>query len=320
MLRTTRGPVSRIVFRVSCLMVASLVLAFLPLLCYGTDGPHKKEMALLLDALQRRCTEYGWTDIRIQDIPWQSYRTSYLKRPLIFVQFGNPRSDCTLFLGGVHGDEIPTVYLMLKLAQHVRSNPAIFSDKCIVIAPLANPDGFFAAPPRRVNARGIDINRNFPTREWSVRALRDWERKYGSNKRYYPGRKGGSETETMFQMALIKRYRPRKILSVHSPLNAYDFDGPSSDLESFSRWVETISQETRHPFKRVGYYPGSLGNYASQERNIFTLTLELPTSDVAKAGEYFRQFQPAILKFLDLPLAMKPPFLRMSSYSKERGR
>ena len=118
-------------------------------------------------------------------------------------------------------------------------------------------------------------------------------------------------------MALIKRYKPKKILAVHSPLNAYDFDGPSSQLGSFSNWVERISQETGHPLKRFGFFPGSLGNYAGQERDIFTLTLELPTSDPAKGSEYFRQFQPALVKFLNLPVFIKPPLLRKSAYTTE---
>jgi murein tripeptide amidase MpaA len=29
--------------------------------------------------------------------------------------------------------------------------------------PVLNPDGMLAAKPRRVNANGVDLNRNFPT-------------------------------------------------------------------------------------------------------------------------------------------------------------
>ena len=282
------------------------------------ESSQKKELKAFLALLEKRCGGYGWTDLKPADLPWQSYRTTQQKRPLIFASFGSPKSDCTLFIGGVHGDELPTVHLMLKLGQFVKTNPVMFKDKYVIIAPLANPDGFFSKPPKRVNAAGIDINRNFPTKTWSTTAPREWKEKYGRNKRYYPGKKAGSERETMFQVALIKRFKPQKILSVHSPLNAYDFDGPSSDLDSFSHWVETVSQETNHPLKRFGFFPGSLGNYAGQERNIFTLTLELPTSDASKGNEYFRQFQPAILKFLNLPISATAPFLRITNYSKRQ--
>jgi len=85
----------------------------------------------------------------------------------------------------------------------------MFKDKCIVIAPLLNPDGFLASSPTRVNANGVDLNRNFPTKDWQAKAIRQWIAK-GKIKRYYPGAKPASEQETLFQMALIKRFNPQK--------------------------------------------------------------------------------------------------------------
>ncbi|HVO65882.1 MAG TPA: M14 family murein peptide amidase A [Syntrophales bacterium] len=259
-----------------------------------------KNINVLLKALESRCIEYGWTDIKPKEIKWEYYRTTQNKYPLIFAQFGSSKKDCILFLGAVHGDELSTVYVLLKFAHYIKDNSSLFKNKCIIIAPLVNPDGFFSKPAQRVNANGIDINRNFPTRDWSAEALRQWEGKYNGNRRYYPGKKPGSEQETLFQIALIKRFKPQKILSVHSPLGFYDFDGPSSDLDSFEHWLEKISRDTNHPLKKYGYFPGSLGNYAGHERDIFTLTLELPSSDPCKGNEYFQQFQTSIVKFINL--------------------
>jgi protein MpaA len=261
-----------------------------------------KNIRPFLEALELRCIEYGWTDIKPTEIKWEYHRTTQHKYPLVFTQFGNSKRDCILFLGAVHGDELSTVYVLLKFAHYIKDNSTLFKDKCIIIAPVVNPDGFFSKPSERVNANGVDINRNFPTRDWSSEAVRQWEGKYHGNRRYYPGKKPGSEQETLFQIALIKRFKPQKILSVHSPLGFYDFDGPSSDLDSFERWLERISRDTNHPLKKYGYFPGSLGNYAGHERDIFTLTLELPSSDVGKGNEYFRKFQTPILKFINLPI------------------
>jgi protein MpaA len=259
-----------------------------------------------INVLEQQSSRYGWIDIKPGEISWEYYRTTKNKHPLMFTYFGNTTGNCILFLGGVHGDELPTVYLMIKLAHYVKDNPALFKDKCIVIAPLVNPDGFLAVSPIRVNANGVDINRNFPTKDWQKDAIRQWIAR-GKNKRYYPGAKPASEQETLFQVALIKRFKPQKILSVHSPLNFFDYDGPSSDLNSFEQWMEKICKETNHPLKKFGYYPGSLGNYAGHERNIFTLTLELPSSDPRNGSEYFQKFQPSILKFINLPIAGSPP-------------
>lgn len=262
-----------------------------------------RDVGKFLTSLEAKCAELGWADISLRGIPWEHHRMTRGRRPLVFCRFGGAKGDCVLFLGGVHGDELPSVYLLLRLAGYIRDNPALFRDKCIVIAPLVNPDGFLSHTPTRVNANGVDINRNFPTRDWQEEAYRRWKSKGNGNRRYYPGRKPGSEQETLFQIALIKRFRPAKILSVHSPLGFYDFDGPSSDLDSFGKWLDGISRETNHPLKKFGYFPGSLGNYAGHERNIFTLTLELPSSDPGKGAEYFRKFQPAFLKFLDMKIS-----------------
>ncbi len=270
------------------------------------------ELKTFLQILDRQNERYGWKDISTGSITWEYHRTTRNHHPLMFTYFGKPSGNCILFLGGVHGDEPPTVYLMFRLAQYLREHPEIVKDKCIVIAPLVNPDGYLAPTPTRVNASGVDLNRNFPTKDWKSDAHRRWVTKGRKNPRYYPGMYAASEQETLFQIALIRRFKPQKILSAHSPLNFFDYDGPSSDLNSFEKWMEKISREANHPLKKFGYYPGSLGNYAGHERNIFTLTLELPTSDPRRGGEYFHKFQAAFVKFIDLPVVGTPPYARLA--------
>lgn len=294
----------------ACVFFCLLVCLAIPRLVTAAEQP-SEELVKYFNALSQSYTRYGWKDIKLDSIAWEYHRKTQNKHPLMFAQFGKPTGDCILFLGGVHGDELPTVYLMFKLAQYLSEHPEVVRDQCIVIAPLVNPDGYLAQSPTRVNAGGVDLNRNFPTRRWKPDAHRQWEIKGKKNPRYYPGPAAGSEQETLFQVALIKRFKPQKILSVHSPLNFFDYDGPSSDLDSFEKWMEKICREANHPLKKFGYYPGSLGNYAGRERNIFTLTLELSTSDPKKGFEYFGKFQPAFLKFINLPVIGTPPYTRL---------
>jgi murein peptide amidase A len=291
----------------SCLFSCFLFFLPSPVFSYTSSTNAFKNY---ISALKQQSSLYEWTDIEPGEISWEYYRTTKNKHPLIFTHFGNSKGNCILFFGGVHGDELPTAYLMFKLAHYIKANPAMFKDKCIIIAPVVNPDGFLASSPARVNASGVDLNRNFPTRDWKEKAMHQWIAK-GKNKRYYPGAKPASEQETLFQMALIKRFQPQKILSIHSPLNFFDFDGPSSDLNSFEQWMEQICKETNHPLKKFGYFPGSLGNYAGHERDIFTLTLELPSSDPGRGHEYFQKFQQSILKFINLPVVGSPPHVKL---------
>jgi len=298
-----------------CVLFCLLVFLALPS-PVSTDDQPSKELKKVLNDLNRQNVLLGWKDIEPGTVAWEYHRITRSKHPLIFARFGKPSGDCILFLGGVHGDELPSVYLMFKLAQYLREHPDSVKEKCIVIAPLVNPDGFLRQTPTRVNANGVDVNRNFPTRHWSPDALREWEAKSKKNPRYYPGPSAASEQETLFQVALIKRFKPQKILSVHSPLNFFDYDGPSADLNSFEKWMEKVCKEANHPLKKFGYYPGSLGNYAGQERNIFTLTLELPTSDPKLGPEYFQKFQPAFFKFISLPVVGIPPYTRLVEASR----
>ncbi len=301
-----------------CLGLCLLSFLVFPIQFYSSDLSFYN-LKRYLTLLDEQFAFYGWTDLNLHDIPWEYHRTSKYKHPLMFVVFNNQAKQYTLFLGGVHGDELPTVYLTFKLAQYVKDNPDLFKNHGIVIAPLLNPDGFLSRPPTRVNASGIDINRNLPTRDWQAKAIRQWTAK-GKRGRYYPGAKQASEQETLFQVALIKRFKPQKILSAHSPLNFFDYDGPSSDLDSFEKWMEQICKESNHPMKKFGYYPGSLGNYAGHERNIFTLTLELPSSDPERSKKYFEKFQASILKFINLPVIGSPPNIRIVNSKKSAGK
>ena len=257
-----------------------------PSLAFDTTTREFKSFATDLKA---HFEKIGWNDLRPEQIDWVYYRKSPLKRPLVFATFGQGANDITIFLGGVHGDESPSVYMMFKLAEFLKANPELYRNKTIVIAPIVNPDGFFKKPQLRTNARGVDINRNFPTRDWRP----------GKKDRYYPGPRASSENETKFQVALINRYKPNKIISVHSPLGFYDYDGPSSDLDSIVVWLKKISKDNGLPFRRYKLYPGSLGNYAGVERKIHTLTLELPSSSPQQGALYFDQFKKTLLEVME---------------------
>lgn len=233
---------------------------------------------------------FGWKDLDAVTLDWEYHRKSQGNRPLIFTTFGKSTGKVVLFLGGVHGDESPPVYIMFRLAQYLSQNPQLFGDWQIILAPLVNPDGFFSRPQRRTNSRGVDINRNFPTRDW----------KKSKKDSYYSGPYASSESETKFQIALLNRFKPTHIISIHSPLGCYDYDGPSSDFDSLVLQLRKVSTENGLPFRRYRVFPGSIGNYAGMDRKIHTLTLELPSSEPRKGSDYFGQFKSMFLDVLDL--------------------
>ena len=171
-----------------------------------------------------------------------------------------------LLLGGIHGDELTASAVVFKWLQWVRIPLA--QEFTWEVVPVVNPDGLLAPKPTRVNARGVDLNRNFPMPGWQQEAPRYWAKVTASDPRRFPGTGPLSEPETRWINAEIDRFKPNVIVSVHAPFGVLDFDGPAPVPERFGRLL----------FSRVGVYPGSLGNYSGRNRNIPVITIELPNA------------------------------------------
>ncbi|MEC5215110.1 protein MpaA [Actimicrobium sp. GrIS 1.19] len=171
-----------------------------------------------------------------------------------------------LLLGGIHGDELTASAIVFKWMQQVQTPLA--QEFVWEVVPVVNPDGLLAEKPSRVNARGVDLNRNFPTPDWKKEAPRYWEKVTASDPRRFPGTGPLSEPETRWLNAEIARFKPNVIVSVHAPFGVLDFDGPAPEPEHFGRLQ----------FNRVGVYPGSLGNYGGRNQNIPVITIELPNA------------------------------------------
>lgn len=280
-------------------LAASPVAAVSPVL---TETPvTEAEIKAWCDQLSSKSKSLKWDVDFCQGIRWEGWGKSILGRPLVYASFGDPNAkNTTLILSMVHGDETTPLYLGLKLAQFMRENEKSYPSSRVVIAPLVNPDGFYRHA--RTNERRVDVNRNLPTADWEAQALKLWKTKFGKAPRRFPGHKSASEPETHFQMELIKKVRPSKILSIHAPLNFMDYDGPSSlTLARFPKEYIQECLKLRARLKAVsgGFFPGSLGNYAGQELGIPTLTLELPTADSGRADQYWQQFKEGIRTMIE---------------------
>lgn len=237
------------------------------------------------------------------DIEWIEYSKSVQGRPLIYAAFGNEKAkNVTLVFSMVHGDEITPLYVGFELVKWAKENfnskNSPFKDKRLVIAPLVNPDGFFNYPKTRTNAHGVDCNRNFNTKDWEKDAIASWKKNFSSNPRRFPGHQPNSEPETLFQAQIIELVKPQKIISIHSPLNMLDYDGPDHlKLSRFSKEYVSKCVELRNKVKAKssGFFPGSLGNYAGNDLGLPTITLELPTSQYQHAKKYWEDFKKGIV-------------------------
>jgi protein MpaA len=257
----------------------------------------------LCTKMDKSIRPYAWNLKTCEGIHWRTDRVSEEGLPLIYAEFGEPSNpNKTLILAMVHPDEITPLYIGFKLAQYFREHESELKDSHVILAPFVNPDGFFRSPRTRMNARGVDTNRNFDTPLWREKALKEWNTTLRKNPRRFPGNEPSSEAETKFQVDLIDRFHPTKILSIHAPLNVMDYDGPTSlTLDRFAKEYvhECYQLRNRLRAKSTGYFPGSLGNYAGVERGIPTVTLELPTANPKSADAFWKKFQPGIHSMVD---------------------
>ena len=173
-------------------------------------------------------------------------------------------------IGGTHGDELSAIALVFKWLQQLdRHHSGLFH---WTIVPLLNPDGALANPATRVNANGIDLNRNLPTPNWKQRSQANWLKRVNRSALHNPGFFPASEPENKWLIEHIETFKPDVIISVHSLYNLVDYDAP--DRSAAPKRIGML----RRSF--LGTYPGSLGNYAGIQQGIPVITLELKDAHV----------------------------------------
>jgi protein MpaA len=125
-------------------------------------------------------------------------------RPIRAWHLGDPASPVkAVFIGTIHGDEAGPARILEDLRDGA---PVTGADVWVV--PFLNRDGY--ARHTRKNARGVDLNRNFPVH---------WIRQHGA---YDSGRRPASEPETRAIMRFLRALSPSYVVGFHQPLHGVD--------------------------------------------------------------------------------------------------
>ncbi len=169
------------------------------------------------------------------------------------------------WIGAIHGDE-PEAGRELDVLLALCAEPGVRARYRVRVLFDANPDGTAAAT--RGNARGVDLNRNFPA--WN----------------FEPGPRRGaaplSEPEAAALWGDLEAFGPHLVVALHSARTGpfVNFDGPAQE------WARRFAEAARavDPRWRVepdmGYAtPGSLGTALGVDRGLPLLTLEFGRGD-----------------------------------------
>ena len=160
-------------------------------------------------------------------------------RPIAVVRRGPqdaPRR--VLVVGSVHGDEPGGRQVTAAL---LRRTPP--DGVAVYVVHDLNPDG--SRRGTRTNARGVDLNRNFPHR-WRSAA----------RGRYWPGPRAASEPETRYAMALSRAVRPDVTVWLHQP---YGFVVPTAGARMSI--VRRYARVAHMPVRSLPRYRGTAAGW-----------------------------------------------------------
>lgn len=172
-------------------------------------------------------------------------------------------SNPLILIGGVHGDEPEGYTLAEKTLEWLKSESyrkQSQGKRDWILIPRINVDGCMANT--RVNAQGIDLNRNFPSKSWKLSDKKD---------RYYSGDFPASSPEIQNLVQLIETSKPDLLIHCHSWEPCIVIAGPQDRPEAL-----ILSEVTGYALRPdIGYpTPGSLSEYGWKDHKIPVICIE----------------------------------------------
>ncbi len=237
------------------LLICGLTLSLSSQLPVGAvvDMARGVDVRLLTAALPSAAEERDNRILQKRDIG-----TSVQGRTIWAYRKGNPAArNKVVILGQMHGDERAAA----KVARRIIDSVPVSRDADVWILPTMNPDG--AAAGTRLNARGVDVNRNFDHR---------WRRQ-GTGTRVYSGPRAGSEPETRAVAAFLQQIRPKYVVGLHQPFLGVD-SYAVKDRALMRRLAGGLRIPAR-PFACSGVCRGTLTGWFNNRLAGAALTVEL---------------------------------------------
>lgn len=191
------------------------------------------------------------------------YNLTFSDDNIPLYDFGNSKK-VIFIVGGIHGNEPESAILSHLLLEKLKEDSSNLKYK-VLIAPEINRYGLEHL--QRKNKNNIDINRNFPTKDFGkISALKA---------NFFGGTRASSELETKFLMEIMENYSPILVITLHAGYNNINYDGPAKKAADFLSKFSGLKV-----VDYIGYpTPGSFGSYYGIEKKVPVITYELKSSN-----------------------------------------
>ena len=178
-------------------------------------------------------------------------------RPIRLLRLGDPdERPRTLVFGCIHGTECEGTDVTRRLRSGRSSVP-------LWVVENLNPDGLRRGV--RVNGRGVDLNRNFPS---------EWRQSGQPFDPEYSGSKPLSEPESRLAARLIRRLRPEVTVWFHQPQAVVRAFGGSVGV------ARRYAHRAGVPFAVIRWPRATAPNWQNQRLGMHSFVVELPAGEL----------------------------------------
>ncbi len=189
-------------------------------------------------------------------------------RQIHVTRIGDPAATVrVLVVGSIHGDEPAGTAVVAELRRRPEGLPA---DTALWLVRDLNPDG--TAAGTRQNARGVDLNRNFP---------HGWVAQGSPGDTFHSGARPLSEPESRLAARFTARLRPAVTIWYHQALRLVDL-GTVADRRIPWRYARASGL----PATRLGYLPGVATRWQNRvsARGGSAFVVELPAGPLDRTS------------------------------------
>lgn len=233
-------------------------------------------------------------------LSYYSLGKTYDNRDIWCLRIGNASASKKLVLdAAIHAREWLNTQVLMRHTEQILRDYSDYSNRfrnvCVYIIPMDNPDGVSISQSgyqairnenlrKKVkkighfsrwknNARGVNINNNFPAGfKKSKKAKKaDWV--------FYSGKKAGSEKETQALMRFIEKTKPQAVINLHSTgsIIYWDFNvesGLHEKLYNLAGKVNSFNKYRMMPKSSSTNKAGGFADWLVYEKGIPSITVE----------------------------------------------